>query len=98
MQKKLAILQVAKMAFSRGSVIFLSFRCNLLKHMQNIRNYSKNCGKMTKMTILGEKSLFCNLQNCHFFVFFYGVMWWNFCHFFVILARFFKNIENYQIV
>jgi hypothetical protein len=25
-------------------------------------------------------------------------MWWNFCHFFVILARFFKNIENYQIV
>ena len=85
------------MAFSRGIVIFLSFRCNLLKNMQNIRNYWKKCRKMTKMTILGEKSLFCNLQNCICLSFFLGVMWWIFCHFLSFWRGFSKALKGIKL-
>ena len=76
------------------SVISVQFAQTYAKHQklfEKLRKNDKNDNTWRKITFLQPAKL-------SFFVFFYGVMWWNFCHFFVILARFFKNIENYQIV
>jgi hypothetical protein len=58
------------------------------------------------MTMLREKSNFCNLQNCHFFGHFL-VMFLSFggdfaicllfvCHFGAIFSKIWKHIKNYS--
>ena len=80
-------------------VMFLSFRCNLLKNMENIKNFSKNDRKMTKHDNASRRMPFLQPAKLSFFWLFF-VIWWRFWNLFVIClsfwCNFIKNMEAYQ--